>query len=469
MLARLQLSVVSRAVATLSALALLAACAPGRSTPPPVELDLADAEASVRTLIEQKLAAARAEPGDAAARLALAMAYDANGFHQAALNSYEQAVELDPESAKAWYLAALARERLGDAPGAHDALRRVMELEPDYGPAHWRSADWLLDAGDLDGAEAAFREAGRVAPDDPAGWTGIAQVELRRGDPEQAASILERLIAQHPRDRWLHHLLGTAYQRAGNADGAARELALGRESRRNWRDPWRDELGPLQTGFTASIGRGEALIAARRYDEAITLLESLRAERPEDLPVLNNLSVAYLRAGRIDEALAVLEVAEGVSPDYFPTQLNLSGAYERMGDAERALHHVDRAIEINPTLGSAHQRRGIILLREKRYEEALEALETALQYEAGNTMLLLYAGVAAGELERWPSAIGYLERACAEDPRNLQAHLALIYAHVETGELDEAEAVLQRARAIQPQHPKLREAEAKIAAARGAG
>jgi len=447
-------------------LVLLASCA--ESPPaPPVELDMSAADSQVRTLISEKVEAVRSAPADAASRLALAMAYDANGFDQAALNSYEQATEIDETQPKAWYLAALLRERLGDRDGAEHALERTLALEPGYHPAHWRLGDWRLDAGDAEGAEVAFRESTRLAPEDPAGWAGLARVELRRGNAAQAVKIVERLTVQHPNEPYLHHLLGTAYRRQGDTGRAESELALGQGSKRRWRDAWQQELGGLRTGFTVSIERAKALIGVRRYDEAITLLESLRSQRTDNLPVLNNLSVAYLRAGRIDDALVVLEAAHSAAPDYFPTHLNLSGAYERLGDGARALHHVDRAIEINPTLANAHQRRGVILLREKRYEEALASLEIALQHEAGNAMVLLYAGVAAGELERWEPAIDYLARACREAPGNLQPHLALIYAQVEVGALDDAEAVLERARAIQPQHPKVLEAERKIAAARG--
>ena len=53
--------------------------------------------------------------------------------------------------------------------------------------------------------------------------------------------MLERLLNDHPGDRYAMQLLGTAYRRLGRDDDARFALAVGAGGEPVWRDPWSDE------------------------------------------------------------------------------------------------------------------------------------------------------------------------------------------------------------------------------------
>ena len=145
-------------------------------SPALTDLDALDVAAAAR--IRELIAAVEDAPRDAVRRGRLGMAYQANDVRQAALRSFEQAVQLDQSEPKWWYFLALARSLLGDVEGATAALDEVIARNERYVPAHWRRGELLRAQGDWDAAERAFRRALAINPGEPAALRTAALARL---------------------------------------------------------------------------------------------------------------------------------------------------------------------------------------------------------------------------------------------------------------------------------------------------
>jgi tetratricopeptide (TPR) repeat protein len=247
-------------------------------------------------------------------------------------------------------------------------------------------------------------------------------------------------------------LLGTAYRFANEEEKASAALDKGKVDSEalRWEDPWSEERLRFMAGYGADMLQAEAFLTGGQTAEAIAVFESLRMRRPDDLQMLNNLSVAYRRAGQEGKSLEVLEAGVQLHPDYFPFHMNLATAYEQADDMDRALEHLDRVIELNPALGMAYQRKGLILIGQERLEEALVAYEAALSYESGNPTNFLYAGSIAAELGECDRAVRWLETATRMQPELVPAFIALGECRAKLGDFVGAEMALDRAAEIAP-------------------
>src|SRR5206468_2957433 len=123
-------------------------------------------------------------------------------------------------------------------------------------------------------------------------------------------------------------------------------------------------------------------------------------EKPGDIALLSHLGEVYVAAGRVDAGITALERVVSASPDRFEAWVNLASGYTKKGDLQRARAAIDRAIAIEPTLGRAHEGRGLILWRGGDERSALDAFLTAVRHDPRDTRALVYAGMLQMNLAR---------------------------------------------------------------------
>jgi len=424
----------------------------GTSTPDP----------ELAAFLTDLLATARAEPGSATARGNLGMAYEINGFTDAALASYAQAEALAPATFTWPYYTAVLRARRGDLEAALAAVDRALAIDAAYAPAWLWRGNWLLDVGRHQDAEAAFARATEHAGDAStraAAVVGTARVQLARGQSAAAIPLLESLpgVGGHP---YVQRLLGRAYRESGRPEAAAVALAASAEAvPMTWSDPRQDVKWRYVRGFTGLLNYGQALLKSQRPDAALEVMEPLRERHGDDRMLLNNLAVAYAATGRRDEAMATLRQALALYPDEFAFHLNIANRFLEGGDAAQALPHLDRVVALNAALAAGHETRGMALMYLGRDDEALQAFTTA-----GTAAAHVHAGMLEGTRERWPAAIAHFERALRLAPADARAQLFLARSLGEAKRLDEAAGALARARALGAEGADLAAAEQRLAA-----
>ncbi|GJM45163.1 MAG: hypothetical protein DHS20C21_20050 [Gemmatimonadota bacterium] len=444
-----------RFTAVVLALALagpLGGCAP--QGPPVVHRGNVVLHEDVAQLLDDLVDRVEAEPTNADARGALAMAYDANGLADEAVQTYEQAITLNPADARWYYQSAIVLGELGEYPRAVARLDSTIARDPEYPPSYWRRGQFEFAQGNLDAAEVSFREAQRLRPQHPAGAVGLARVYLQRRDGEAAARLLEDTLQNLKRAQflpYLHYLLGTAYRQTGRLEEARTELALGRRGSPLWGDPWRGEIEQYQVSLRGRLAATRPFVDAGRGSEVVPTLEQMREEAPDDRGLLDQLSRAYFSSGRIAEAQAVLEHCVSVHPDDERSYRNLSRVHQARRNLPEALRVAAYAVELNPNIAAGHTNYGTILEAAGQRDEALAAYRSALGCDPSHEETLLRCGSLAAALGYWEEAHARFDRLLADDPTHWEALVGRGKAAGALGQLQDGIRDLEAARAVRPE------------------
>jgi tetratricopeptide (TPR) repeat protein len=137
-------------------------------------------------------------------------------------------------------------------------------------------------------------------------------------------------------------------------------------------------------------------------------------------------------------------------------------AFFRAGDADGAIPKYEKALELNPRKGTAHQKLGFLLLNVKRRrQEAMPHLEEAVRLEPGNPFARYDLGMAYSSAGDMAKALPHLEEAVrllpnGYDPQynlvDMSFHLAVAYYAREhySKAVSALDLVLQRS----PNHPR---------------
>jgi tetratricopeptide (TPR) repeat protein len=254
------------------------------------------------------------------------------GQTEAALASFERALDLSPGTSAGLLGAAAALHDLGDDARAHDLLERFHLLHPGHAAAERlreRVRQSLL-AQALDRAEEAERrvdaraaldalgQAALLDPGNPALRMRQGAAGLSAGDPRQAVAAFAAAAALTPQDAeaWLG--LGEAHLRAGDT-GEAREAFERAATLPGGLDRARERVKALREKEREEVGRRPQLadaLAAPVIDRAglaallAARLPALNRFEPLKAPVIvTDVSTSWARA-EIQQvvALGILEV-----------------------------------------------------------------------------------------------------------------------------------------------------------------
>jgi cytochrome c-type biogenesis protein CcmH/NrfG len=111
-----------------------------------------------------------------------------------ALAGFESVLAEHPDRPEAWLRAGRALRALGRAEDAARSFRRAAELDPGSETAHFEAARAWMENGSVDLAEAAADEVIALEEDHAGALYLKAAIVARRGDAEQAASLLGRSL-----------------------------------------------------------------------------------------------------------------------------------------------------------------------------------------------------------------------------------------------------------------------------------
>ena len=118
-----------------------------------------------------------------------------------------------------------------------------------------------------------------------------------------------------------------------------------------------------------------------------------------------------------------------------------------LGRVEEGMTRCGRAREVDPLAQYPYAMSGTCLTVMKRNTEAVSLLEQVLDFESGNSLLLMTLGAAYVALGRTGEAIEVLQQATVPTHRGGYVHGLLGWALAKAGRLDEARGVLAELRA----------------------
>ena len=193
------------------------------------------------------------------------------GNAPAATSAYQSAAAAMPESARAWLgLGAVQSER-EDVKSARASLKRAESLDPQGPGVRGELGTLEAFADNLAAARAAFAQAIADRPDDYVALTGLALVELKSGNTDEAITRLLAATLIEPRFARAQIYLAVAYYQQGRVRDAL--FALSRARALDAKDPLPDLFESVIRNDL--LQPGDALVAARSALALLPYLKSL--------------------------------------------------------------------------------------------------------------------------------------------------------------------------------------------------
>ena len=447
----------------------IAGCAGDTDLDAPVVPEFGEADEDLTNVLEELLASARAAPDSGPLRGRLAMAYDVNGFEDAAIITYRQAQTLDPREFSWPYFRALLLGQKARFDAALEAVDQAIAIDAGYVPTWLWRGTWLLEQDRFDEAAAAFQRAADLGAGSPAA-TGLGRTLLRQGRFEEAVAVLEPVNAALPHAQ-IHRMLGRAYRALGRTEDARVAMARGKEAEPlRWMDPRLNARADFIAGFGGRLVYAQDLIRSGLPRKALQAMEPVRRMRPDDPVLISTLAWAHTQADEYDLALDLLRKGLAAHPDYYRFHLYFARVYLARKESGRAREHLEQALAADPAIAWAHEQLGLLATREQRLDDALANFDAALRYGAENPVKVLHtAAMIEGSRERWPEAIERFERAVAIDQAFTIGYIYLGRSLAEAGRFDEAEEALAWAERLGTHPNELAAAHARIAGLRERG
>jgi hypothetical protein len=133
----------------------------------------------------------------------------------------------------------------------------------------------------------------------------------------------------------------------------------------------------------AHYGKGAALVAIGKLDEAVAVLDGALSANPRNEVAWVNKGTALTRMGRLQDALKCYNSAIKVNARYEVAWNNKGNALTRLGKEEWALQCYEQALSLDPSYRTAWVNKGYVLAKLGRFDEAAQCADRALQLTAG--------------------------------------------------------------------------------------
>jgi tetratricopeptide (TPR) repeat protein len=322
-----------------------------------------------------------------------------------ALVSYQRAVDKFPSFRRAWRNLGLIHVRAGRFEDAVRAFTRMIELGGADAYAFGLLGYSYASLQDFQAAEASYRNALLLQPDNTEWRLGLTRCVFRQQKFEDAATLLDSLLARFPDkgDFWLlqaHAYLGMKQPLRAAADLEALDQ-IGKstlDSLYTLGDVYANENLPelaahaYQRAIAAdpaqpvarALRAEQVLLAHGAIAPARAVLGDLRklvgdtadpADRSKVLKIEARLSMA--EGGAAPETATVLEEIVRLEPLDGEALLLLGQYYARHDELDRAILWYERAEGIEAVEANARIRHAQVLLKQNRWGDALPLLRRA--------------------------------------------------------------------------------------------
>ena len=396
-----------------------------------------------------------------------------------------------PEPVEHFYQLGLNHENFDNRTEALDSYRKALRLFGEFGPAHFqlgkmllRSADFKASrhhlryaadlsiasahyylgliswyAGDIDQAELNFQSVPTDDPFSSAAQRGQACIAFQREQWEQAIELLSNASPNDEDSISRSTLLGIAHHRAGQGEGAKRELT---------RVIDQDPLNLVALNELAWLAGEEQNAYSSKLDRLLA----------DDLGYYLDLACFYLDAGLLNNSLSILEKAIGAW-EYPMLYYLMAYVSQLLGDDESAhdsrkraqttspdkvfpsrlweIISLQNALDQNAQDDSAKYYLGNFYYAHQRFEEAILLWDAARESLDRFDVIHRNLGLAYWQQKDDPEgAMQLFEKALTLNPNNQDLYIHLDDLYKQQDLRDKRAGLLEAMRGLDPIREDLR-------------
>src|SRR5205823_5176565 len=257
-----------------------------------------------------------------------------------AVSQLQGLLSKNPNNAPTLMTLALLYEQMKNYSKARDAYEKLLAINPESVPALNNLAYLYTEhLNNLDKAYELARKAHELQPEDAAAGDTLGWALYKRGDYQQALTILQESAEKAPDTPEIQFHLGMTAYMMGQPDLArvALKKAAGADKDFPGKDESKRRLALLETGTGASP------------ELSISQLEATTKEQPNDIISQMRLGEAYEKQGASDKAAAAFEQALKLNPKLASAATRLAQLNAGpLQNKEKALTYSKKARELAP-------------------------------------------------------------------------------------------------------------------------
>ncbi|TFI52074.1 tetratricopeptide repeat protein [Mastigocladus laminosus UU774] len=254
--------------------------------------------------------------------------------YEAAVASYDKALEIKPDYHQAWYIRGIALDELGRNEEAIASYDKALEIKPELHQTWYIRGITLDDLGRYEEAIASYDKALEIKPELHQIWyiRGIALDELGRN--EEAIASYDKALEIKPDGHQAWNNRGFVLAQLGRYQEAIASFDKAVEIKPDDHEAW--------------YIRGIALAQLGRYKEAIASFDKAVEIKPDKHEAWYIRGFALAQLERHSEAVASYDKAVEIKPDLHQAWYNKACCYALQGNIEQAIANLQRAISLNP-------------------------------------------------------------------------------------------------------------------------
>lgn len=367
-----------------------------------------------RDALEELDLALALDPYNAANLYHRGVTLDELGQYHEALQAYERANDIQPDHPDVLNRWALDLHQLGDSRESLRLFERIHRRSPSYEPAYCNHVHLLVELGQHEAAEEVFYLARQSNEQCPRCYFTMGM----------SMSTLNR-----------HEQAVRCFRRATDLPGASAEV-----NRR----------------------LAESLIALGDLESARVHLQQSLSIDPNHTPTLSLMIDLLVDAESLIDAERWLDRLNRLAADHATTQLLRGRLAMAQNRFETAQGFLERATQIDPTIGRAHQLLGVLYARQGKAELARQQLHAELLLGPHTLSQLYHIGRLLLDLRDVVAATACFRRVVERDPRRADAWLNLGVCECEQSNI---EAGIEAFRAALQVNPRLAIAHHNLALA----
>jgi putative PEP-CTERM system TPR-repeat lipoprotein len=296
----------------------------------------------------------------------------------AALETYSKLVNVLPKSAPAQLRLASVHMLLKNEAAAAADLKRAVELQPDFIPARLAQIELALRSHRNDDALALARQVQKLNDKLPVGYAVEGDVLMVQNKPAQALPAYEKALSISKSPEMLVKIVQVMTMSGKGKEAQARAA--------QW-------LKEHPNDALVSMFLADRSLASKDFKPAISLLENVLKQNPNNPVALNNLAWAYqqekdpraldtaeqafkvagdnpgvmdtlgwmlVEQGNTARGLPLLQKASGLAPDSPEIRYHLAVSLNKSGDKQGARKELDKLLAQNKPFAQIEEARALL-------------------------------------------------------------------------------------------------------------
>jgi tetratricopeptide (TPR) repeat protein len=353
------------------------------------------------------------------ANFGLGKALAANGQYDEALRSLRHAARLNASIADLHLHTAYVYDRLGLKKKAVDSFNRAIDFNPELEKVREQIGPLDEDDPNLDAKLRKYEKYVDFAEDPLVTCAKIGLIDFQRGDYLRAITDFHIVLGARPGWDEYRYWLALSYDKVGDTEGTARELAT---------------ISPDAPRYVDSrLFLSSILEEKEDLPGAVKAVQELLKEDPANVDALRRLIALYREQKNYPAAIDAAKRLIALNPVDDGYLYGLAWLYDESGDKVAAVATLKKVIEMNPQNADALNHLGYTWAeRGENIDEAEKLIRRALEMHPDNAAIIDSLAWVYYRRGDYKASVRELEKATAAGGRDpvIVEHLGDVYLKV---------------------------------------